>query len=132
MTTSTDKTERIGDTPGAAEAGLAPTVNPIGGRDLRSELREWKNELLSAIREENAGVDVSSAVIAYGIAAEPRDMGSDLQTGHALADVGQAVKSDASELCSRAETYVIRQPWKSVGIAAGVGFVLGLFWNRRH
>lgn len=52
-------------------------------------------------------------------------------TKQVLADVGPAVKADAQELKFMTEDYVIEHPLKAVGIAAGVGFVLGVLWCRR-
>lgn len=37
----------------------------------------------------------------------------------------------AHKAATTAESYVQEKPWQSVGIAAGVGFVLGLLINRR-
>ena len=50
-------------------------------------------------------------------------------TKQVLSDIVPAVKADAQELKFRTEDYVIEQPLKAVGIAAGVGFVLGVLWS---
>ena len=53
-------------------------------------------------------------------------------TKQVLSEVVPAVKADAQELKFRTEDYVIEQPLKAIGIAAGVGFVLGVLWCRRR
>ncbi|MFO7304376.1 MAG: DUF883 family protein [Gammaproteobacteria bacterium] len=37
----------------------------------------------------------------------------------------------AQEMAQAAETYVRENPWQSIGIAAGIGLVLGLLFRRR-
>jgi ElaB/YqjD/DUF883 family membrane-anchored ribosome-binding protein len=41
------------------------------------------------------------------------------------------VRERAEEAVATAEAYVQQNPWQSVGIAAGVGFLLGLLASRR-
>jgi ElaB/YqjD/DUF883 family membrane-anchored ribosome-binding protein len=41
------------------------------------------------------------------------------------------VRDRAEEAVATAEAYVQQNPWQSVGIAAGVGFLLGLLASRR-
>src|SRR5687767_918706 len=50
-------------------------------------------------------------------------------TKQVLSEVVPAVRADAQELKFRTEDYVIEQPLKAIGIAAGVGFVLGVLWS---
>ena len=50
-------------------------------------------------------------------------------TKQVLSEVVPAVKADAQDLKFRTEDYVIEQPLKAIGIAAGVGFVLGVLWS---
>lgn len=51
-------------------------------------------------------------------------------TKEAVADVGSAVKADVEEFRYMAEDYVVEHPLKVVGIAVGVGFLLGVLWSR--
>ncbi|HEX8915318.1 MAG TPA: hypothetical protein VF796_23395 [Humisphaera sp.] len=147
MTTFIDKTDGVGDTAttsdpsvdrrtdvggGVTAGGLAPAVAvavPTTPPDLRADLRNWKDEVLSAIRYERAG---GSSTAAYGYSTSSSASGSNLQTKEAVAEVGHAVKADAYQIKDQAETYVMNQPLKAIGIAAGVGFVLGVLWNSRH
>jgi ElaB/YqjD/DUF883 family membrane-anchored ribosome-binding protein len=48
-----------------------------------------------------------------------------------LADTQAAVIDKAKEVGHAADEYVQDNPWKSVGIAAGAGFVIGLLIGRR-
>jgi ElaB/YqjD/DUF883 family membrane-anchored ribosome-binding protein len=45
------------------------------------------------------------------------------------------VEADAAERAHKAattaKTYVQEKPWQAIAVAAGVGFVLGLFADRR-
>jgi ElaB/YqjD/DUF883 family membrane-anchored ribosome-binding protein len=48
-----------------------------------------------------------------------------------LADAQAAVVEKAKEAGHATDEYVHDNPWKSVGIAAGIGFVVGLLIGRR-
>jgi ElaB/YqjD/DUF883 family membrane-anchored ribosome-binding protein len=52
------------------------------------------------------------------------------QTKDAIVGVKDAVKADAQEAIADAEDWVIEHPLKSLCIAAGVGFILGVLWAR--
>jgi ElaB/YqjD/DUF883 family membrane-anchored ribosome-binding protein len=53
------------------------------------------------------------------------------QAKERLAGVEQQALERARELAGDAEHYVRSNPWQAVGIAAGVGLVLGLLLTRR-
>jgi len=48
-----------------------------------------------------------------------------------LEETGDEVAAHAREAAREAERYVHDNPWQSVGIAAGVGFLLGYLIGRR-
>ncbi|UTH72634.1 YqjD family protein [Chromobacterium sp. IIBBL 290-4] len=48
-----------------------------------------------------------------------------------LIDAEQAVVGKAKEAAKATDQYVHENPWKSIGIAAGVGFLLGMLVSRR-
>ncbi|AVY94412.1 MULTISPECIES: DUF883 family protein [Microvirgula] len=48
-----------------------------------------------------------------------------------LYDAEQKVAGKAKEAARATDTYVHDHPWQSVGVAAGVGFLLGLLVSRR-
>lgn len=48
-----------------------------------------------------------------------------------LAEVEGALIATAKQAGQAADEYVHREPWNAVGIAAGVGFVIGLLIGRR-
>lgn len=48
-----------------------------------------------------------------------------------LAEVEEEAMRRAKEIADAADEYVRENPWQSVGIAAGIGLVLGLLISRR-
>lgn len=54
-----------------------------------------------------------------------------LEAKHSLAEAQEAVVAKAKQVGRATDDYVHDHPWKSVGIAAGVGFVIGLLIGRR-
>ena len=59
-------------------------------------------------------------------------VGESLDQGRAaLADMQSMVAERSREYAHTADSYVRENPWQSVGIAAGVGLVLGLLISRR-
>ena len=48
-----------------------------------------------------------------------------------LSDVERAALEKAKEAAKATDEYVQENPWQAVGIAAGVGFVLGILIGRR-
>ncbi len=48
-----------------------------------------------------------------------------------LTEVEQAVVAKTKEAAKATDTYVHDHPWQSVGVAAGVGFLIGLLVGRR-
>ncbi|QEL56192.1 DUF883 family protein [Chromobacterium paludis] len=48
-----------------------------------------------------------------------------------LRDAEVAVMGKAKEAAKATDEYVHENPWKSIGIAAGVGFLLGMLVSRR-
>ncbi len=48
-----------------------------------------------------------------------------------LADAEAAVVDRAKQVGRAADTYVHDNPWRSVGVAAGFGFIVGLLIGRR-
>jgi len=52
-------------------------------------------------------------------------------TKYKLQDLEAAVVQKTKAAARATDDYVHENPWKSVGVAAGVGFLLGLLVNRR-
>jgi len=48
-----------------------------------------------------------------------------------LGEMQTSAFEQGRELARTTDTYVRGNPWESIGVAAGVGFVLGLFFGRR-
>lgn len=53
------------------------------------------------------------------------------QAKQRLAGIEEEALEHAKELAGNADEYVRGNPWQAVGIAAGVGLVLGLLMSRR-
>jgi len=109
MSTLTDKVEEVTETTTGGDQSSA-----------RDELRQWKDEVLAAIRDDKT----------WGVGSTAQGLGGGhYQTADALSGVSNAVKADAEEVMHRVEDWVIDHPLKSLGIAAGVGFLLGVIWS---
>jgi len=50
---------------------------------------------------------------------------------HRLADAEDAIKAKTREVAKATDHYVHEHPWTSIGVAAGVGLLLGLLISRR-
>lgn len=50
---------------------------------------------------------------------------------HKLADAEAALKERSREVARATDDYVHEHPWKSIGVAAGVGLLVGLLIGRR-
>ncbi len=59
-------------------------------------------------------------------------MGENLRAARAkLADADAAIRDKAREAARATDDYVHENPWRSIGIAAGAGLVVGLLIGRR-
>lgn len=50
---------------------------------------------------------------------------------HKLADAEDAIRAKTREVAKATDHYVHEHPWKSIGIAAGAGLIIGLLIGRR-
>ncbi len=50
---------------------------------------------------------------------------------HSLADAQAAVAERTKQVARATDDYVHDNPWRSIGIAAGIGFIVGLLIGRR-
>ncbi len=89
---------------------------------------------MDRIGENSAEQNAASAGRALGDAAAvaAQRVGESLdQSKEALAEV-QALVSERTRECMRTTDHYVRDnPWQAVGIAAGVGLILGLLMSRR-
>lgn len=53
------------------------------------------------------------------------------QAKHRLSETQDEVVESVREAASATENYVKKNPWQSLGIAAGVGLIIGLLLKRR-
>ena len=85
-------------------------------------------------REEGAGQAAASAARTAGdvAASAAQRMGETLEQGRAaLADMQAMVAERTREYARTADSYVRDNPWQAVGIAAGLGLLIGLLMGRR-
>ena len=50
---------------------------------------------------------------------------------HKLLDAEDAIKEKTREMARATDDYVHDHPWQAIGVAAMIGFVIGLLMNRR-
>lgn len=50
---------------------------------------------------------------------------------HSLADAQAAVSERTKQVARATDDYVHDNPWRSIGVAAGIGFIVGLLIGRR-
>lgn len=84
-------------------------------------------------RENNEG-NASAAGRSMGDAAATaaQAVGESLEQGRAaLADMQTMLTERSRECMAATETYVRENPWQAVGLAAGMGLIIGLLMNRR-
>ena len=85
-------------------------------------------------RENNSGEGVANAARTVGEAATSaaQRVSDSLDQGKAaLADMQAIVTERARECMRGTDAYVRDNPWQAVGIAAGLGLVIGLLMGRR-
>ena len=85
-------------------------------------------------RDNNAEQAGTSAAGTSGetAASAARRIGATLEHGkEALAEMQSAVAERTRQCMESTDTYVHENPWQAVGIAAGIGLVLGLLIARR-
>ena len=85
-------------------------------------------------REEGSsqGAGATARTAGEVAATAAQRMGETLEQGRAaLADMQALVTERTREYARSADTYVRDNPWQAVGIAAGIGLVIGLLMGRR-
>jgi len=111
-----DKVEQVGGAAGGSESGNSGAASNHG--DIRNQVRAWKDDVIASLRSDKTwGGD------------EPEGAGVATHTREALSSVTDAVRADAVDAMHLVEDYVIDHPLKALGIAVGVGFLLGVIWS---
>jgi ElaB/YqjD/DUF883 family membrane-anchored ribosome-binding protein len=85
-------------------------------------------------RENNAGEPAASAARTMGeVAASAAErVGEKIEEGRAaLADMQERLTEKTRECMRTTDSYVRDNPWQAVGIAAGLGLLVGLLIRRR-
>jgi ElaB/YqjD/DUF883 family membrane-anchored ribosome-binding protein len=89
---------------------------------------------MDGTRENNSGQGAANSLRSVGEAAASaaQRVGDSLEQGRAAWADMQAVVSERTRECVRTtDTYVRENPWQAVGLAAGIGLVIGLLIGRR-
>jgi len=84
-------------------------------------------------RENNAGNPAAAGrSVGETAATAAQAVGESFEQGRAaLADVQTMLTERSRECMQVTDTYVRENPWQAVGLAAGLGLLIGLIMNRR-
>lgn len=85
-------------------------------------------------REDNTGEQMAETARGLGetAASAAQRVGDSFEQGRAALEEIQSVVSERTRECMHTtETYVRENPWQAVGLAAGLGLVIGLLIGRR-
>ncbi len=84
-------------------------------------------------RENNAeSMGGSTRTVGEAAASAAQRVGESLEQGRAaLADMQAILTERTKEYARTTDVYVRDNPWQAVGIAAGIGLIIGLFMGRR-
>lgn len=93
--------------------------------DLRAELKSLADSLESML---NTTQDKSKEEI-EGFKAKAREALSSSRAK--LGQASEKITAQTKEIAGQADNYVHENPWKSVGIGAAVGVVLGMLLSKR-
>lgn len=101
-----------------------------------STFTQEKEQLLEDVREVLASTEDLIGAVAEEGGAQSQELRRRLADNLKLAKdklvaAEQAVVGKAKVAAKATDVYVHENPWKAVGIAAGVGFLLGMLVSRR-
>ena len=102
-----------------------PTKEPV---DTAQLLADFKTLVADAEALLNATAEQGGEGIAQ-IRAQAQDSLAQAKTN--LMDVQDEMAEKAKAMVADADAYVHEKPWQSVGIAAGLGLLIGLLISRR-
>lgn len=108
-----------------SQDGIKPTQSAV---DTDQLLADFKALVADAEALIGATADQGGEGIAQ-IRAQAQD--SLAQAKANLADVHDEITSKAKAVAADADAFVHQKPWQSVGIAAGLGLLIGLLISRR-
>lgn len=95
-----------------------------------------RDKLISDVKTLVADADDLVKAMASATGEKATEMGERLRVKlrsakEKLGDVQEVVADRAKAAARATDDFVHDNPWKSVGIAAGIGFLIGLLVNRR-
>jgi len=89
-------------------------------------------ELQAVVRDAEALLDATAAQTGERIASVRARAEETVQQAKAhLADTQDELLQGARDAAAATESYIKKNPWQTVGLAAGVGLVIGLLLRRR-
>jgi ElaB/YqjD/DUF883 family membrane-anchored ribosome-binding protein len=103
---------------------------------IESETLAGKERLVADLRQVIADAEELLSATAHQtedkVVALRERIGENLREArYKLADAEEALKAKTREVARVTDDYVHENPWRSIGIAAGVGLVVGLLIGRR-
>lgn len=101
-----------------------------------SELIESKDKLVTDLKvvvtDAEELLAATASLTGEKVAAMRSRMQENLRTARLkLAEAEQAVVVKTKEVAKATDNYVHEHPWKSIGVAAGMGLLVGLLIGRR-
>ena len=100
-------------------------ANEVSKEQLLSDMRVVVNDLESMLKVTAGSADVELRALADGLRARLASA-----KGH-LIDAEHALVEKGRQIARTTDDYVHDNPWQSVGIAAGVGLLVGILIGRR-
>ncbi|MDB5798849.1 MAG: hypothetical protein JWP36_2751 [Paucimonas sp.] len=98
---------------------------------VESQLKTVRNDFSSLLRDAQAlFVEATSATGAKADDLRARGMALLEEAGSKAKELQAAALEAGKEIADSADGYVRENPWQAIGIAAGVGFLLGLVARR--
>lgn len=98
----------------------------------QAETRRLMEDLRTVVQDAEALMSATAGEAGAGVReARQRAAESLEQARIRLEGLEDEVKARAREAARDADTYVHQHPWQSVGVAAAVGFLIGLLVSRR-
>ena len=96
----------------------------LGGQKIVEDLRVL-------LRDSEEMLRLAAAVPGEGVGALREKLGTHVETlQSALGDAQESAQRRYRSATVNTERYVRQNPWRTIGIAAGVGFVLGILTSR--
>lgn len=105
-------------------------MNPFDA--LRHQEENLMNELKRVLHAAEAFAETTARDSGEKLADARKQFSATLKDAHRhLGDAESMVRAKAKVAAATTDAYVRTNPWKSVGVGAGIGVILGLLIGRR-